>query len=122
MTPLDIKNYLGDVLMEDDKIVSAKATYMQWFGKINASDISEDDVSNMGTGEIVDEASLEWELALRLIHKTRKYTFYLNNLSLLTGMLYWMTSLHSQMVSRPSSMLLELSLILPERPLVETLS
>ena len=65
LTPLDVKNYLGDVQMENDKIVSAKATYMQWFGKINSSEISEDDVSNMGTGEIVDQASLEFELALR---------------------------------------------------------
>ena len=65
LTPLNIDNYLGEVTRKNGQIVSAKATYIQWFGKINSSDIIEDDVSSMGTGEIVDRASLEWELALR---------------------------------------------------------
>ena len=64
--PIDINNYLGEVERDSGgKIVSAKAANMQWFGKINTSDISQDDVSSMGTGEIVDRASLEWEEALR---------------------------------------------------------
>ena len=65
-TPLIIKDYLGEVTTDDDgRIVGAKATFIQWFGKINTSDISEDDVSNMGTGEIVDPGSLEFEAELR---------------------------------------------------------
>ena len=63
--PINVTNYLGEVTMENGRIVSAKATYMQWFGKINSSDIVEDDISDMGTGEIVDHASLEWEAYLR---------------------------------------------------------
>ena len=63
--PINVTNYLGEVTMENGRIVSAKATYMQWFGKINSSDIVEDDISDMGTGEIVDHASLEWEAHLR---------------------------------------------------------
>ena len=64
--PIDINNYLGEVERDSQgQIVSAKATNMQWFGKINSSDISEDDIANAGTGEIVDTHSLEWEAALR---------------------------------------------------------
>ena len=64
-TPLDINDYLGDITVENGKIVAAKATTMQWFGKINTTDITADDISSMGTGEIVDQNSLEWEEALR---------------------------------------------------------
>ena len=40
--PLDINNYLGEVDRDSQgQIVSAKATNIQWFGKINSSDISE---------------------------------------------------------------------------------
>ena len=64
--PININNYLGEVERDEaGQIVSARAANIQWFGKINSSDISEDDVSSMGTGEIVDRASLEWEAALR---------------------------------------------------------
>ena len=62
---MNIENYLGEVTRENGKIISAKATYIQWFGKIKVSDITQDDISSMGTGEIVDQGSLEWELALR---------------------------------------------------------
>ena len=62
---MNIENYLGEVTRENGKIISAKATYIQWFGKIKVSDITQDDISSMGTGEIVDQESLEWELALR---------------------------------------------------------
>ena len=65
LTPINVSAYLGEVTWDNGQIVAAGATYMQWFGKINSSDISEDDVSNMGTGEIVDKGSLEWEAALR---------------------------------------------------------
>ena len=65
LTPINVSSYLGEVTWDNGQIVSAGATFMQWFGKINSSDISEDDVSNMGTGEIVDQGSLEWEAALR---------------------------------------------------------
>jgi len=64
-TPINIKDYLGDITEENGRIVAAKATTMQWYGKINTTDITPDDISNMGTGEIVDQNSLEWEEALR---------------------------------------------------------
>ena len=39
---------------------------MYWFGKINFTSIeSASMVSNPGTGEVVDPASLEWEEALK---------------------------------------------------------
>ena len=65
LTPINVTTYLGDVTWDGDRIVSAGATFMQWYGKINSSDISSDDISDMGTGEIVDQGSLEWEAALR---------------------------------------------------------
>ena len=58
-------NYLGGVTTDNGRIVAAEATFIQWFGRINSSDITEDDISSMGTGEIVDRGSLEWEAALR---------------------------------------------------------
>ena len=64
--PININNYLGEMELDSQgQIVSAKAANIQWFGKINDSDITEDDIANMGTGEIVDSHSLEWEAALR---------------------------------------------------------
>ena len=65
LTPINVTNYLGGVTTDNGRIVAAEATYIQWFGRINSSDITEDDISSMGTGEIVDQASLEWEAALR---------------------------------------------------------
>ena len=61
LTPLDIKNYLGDIQIESGKIVSARATYMNWFGKKLVSDFRE----NKQTSQEADHETMEFELALR---------------------------------------------------------
>ena len=44
-TPITITDYLGEVTVDEEgKIIGAKATFMQWFGKINVSDLSTDSV------------------------------------------------------------------------------
>jgi len=63
--PVDVRSLLGAVTEQDGRIVKAEATFIQWFGRVNTSAIQEDDVSDMGTGELVDAASLEWEAELR---------------------------------------------------------
>merc|ERR1711962_528350 len=64
--PVDVRSLLGEITEDSTgKIVKAVATFIQWFGRVNTSAILEDDVSDMGTGELVDAASLEWEAELR---------------------------------------------------------
>jgi len=62
---VDVRSLLGGVTEQGGRILKAKATFIQWFGRVNTSAIQEDDVSDMGTGELVDAASLEWEAELR---------------------------------------------------------
>jgi len=66
-TPLNIKEYLGGNIILDDlgRIVSAEATFMQWYGQLNTSQLTDADVSSAGTGQVSDPNSLEWEAALR---------------------------------------------------------
>ena len=59
-TPIRAKSYLGGaIIKENGKIISAEATVMTWFGKVNFTTLSNEDDS--GTGEAVDANSLEWE-------------------------------------------------------------
>ena len=64
--PVEVRNLLGSWTEDESgRLAAAEATYIQWFGRVDTSAIKEDEVSDMGTGEIVDTASLEWEEALR---------------------------------------------------------
>lgn len=62
---ISIDDYIGGVIQrgEDGRVISAEATSMNWFGHINFTLIS-DTSESMGTGEVVDDNSLEWEKKL----------------------------------------------------------
>jgi len=59
------KKMLGGVTNKDGKVVSAKATHIQWIGKVNTTAARQADISDLATGQMVDLATLEWEAALR---------------------------------------------------------
>ena len=62
--PISIEDYIGGAIQRNDgKVTSASATTMNWFGHINFTIISDTSMS-MGTGEVVDDNSLEWEKKL----------------------------------------------------------
>ena len=65
-TRININDYLGGQVTRDGagNVVAAEATFMRWFGKVNISSITPADISSMGTGEIVDANSMEWEKSL----------------------------------------------------------
>jgi len=67
------KKMLGGVIKKDGKVVSAKATQIQWIGKVNTTAARQNDISDLATGQMVDLATLEWEENLRdflLDHRT----------------------------------------------------
>jgi predicted RND superfamily exporter protein len=67
-TPVNVTGYLGGTIQRDDQnIISAEATFLQWFGRVNMSLVTADDISSSGTGEVVDSNSLEWEELLKTI-------------------------------------------------------
>ena len=70
-TPINIVDYLGGKIERDEagKIISAEATFMRWYGKINSTAVTPDDISSSDTGEIVDSNSLEWEEQLEKVLK-----------------------------------------------------
>ena len=66
-TPILLEDYLGGATYENEVVVTAQATFMRWYGRINVTSISDEDISSAEDGEIVDKESLEWELALKTL-------------------------------------------------------
>ena len=75
-TPVNPADFLGGSIVRNDlgQITAAEATYIQWFGRVNMSLVSADDISSSGTGEVVDANSLEWEEALKTLLLTDQDT------------------------------------------------
>jgi len=67
------KKMIGGVTNKDGKVISAKATQIQWIGRVNTTAARQDDISDLATGQMVDKATLAWEEVLRdflLEHRT----------------------------------------------------
>eukprot|EP00095_Tigriopus_kingsejongensis_P012251 snap_masked-scaffold472_size162276-processed-gene-0.4 protein:Tk12251 transcript:snap_masked-scaffold472_size162276-processed-gene-0.4-mRNA-1 annotation:"hypothetical protein DAPPUDRAFT_306990" len=83
--PVDFTQYLGGISRNaSGSIIGAKATFIRFFGKINASAITEDAQVSTGKGQPVDEVTLEFESellkALRApkVHADPNIVVYLN--------------------------------------------
>ena len=80
----DFTKYLGSIERNSSgHIVSAKATYMRFFGKVNISAITEDEIENTSKGSPVDHMTLNWEQALietltQDLGNSTEYEFYIN--------------------------------------------
>ena len=61
----DFTKYLGGIERNSSgHIVAAKATFIRFFGKVNVSAITEDELSSASKGSPVDQFTLRWEGAL----------------------------------------------------------
>jgi len=80
----DFTKYLGSIERNSSgHIVSAKATYMRFFGKVNISAITEDEIENTSKGSPVDQKTLDWEQALidtltQELGNSTEYEYYIN--------------------------------------------
>ena len=61
----DFTQYLGGVERDESgRIVSAKATFIRFFGKVNVSAITKEELASSSKGSPVDQYSLRWETSL----------------------------------------------------------
>jgi len=61
----DFTKYLGSIERNSSgHIIGAKATWMRFFGKVNISAITDDEIENTSKGSPVDEHTLDFEKAL----------------------------------------------------------
>ena len=80
----DFTKYLGSIERNSTgHIVGAKATYMRFFGKVNVSAITEDEIENTSKGSPVDQETLDWEQALietltQKLGNSSSFEYYIN--------------------------------------------
>jgi len=80
----DFTKYLGSIERNSSgHIVGAKATYMRFFGKVNISAITQDEIENTSKGSPVDQETLDWEQALietltQKLGNSSSFEYYIN--------------------------------------------